>query len=214
MLFRSLSAAEFAASTLQGLNVKAVVVGENFRFGHKHAGDVHLLRALGEKHGFRVHVCAPVRLRDAIVSSSEVRERIATGSVSRAARMLGRWYAVEGEVVPGHGIGSKQTVPTLNLEPPAQLLPADGVYATHTTDLEHGTHWNSVTNVGLRPTFGGTSRTVETFLLGDLVDSPTKIRVEFLARLRPERTFPNPESLKQQIFKDVSRAKRLFRYYG
>ena len=112
---------------------------------------------------------------------------------------------------PGHGVGSRQTVPTLNLSTPAEVLPATGVYVTRTQDLD-GRQWPSVTNVGYRPTFGGTELSIETFLLAPLEgDAPQRIRVEFLRRLRDEKKFESPEQLKAQILRDVRRAQAYFR---
>jgi phosphoribosyl 1,2-cyclic phosphate phosphodiesterase len=109
------------------LQVRAVVVGDNFRFGHKQAGDVKFLRELGMRDGFDVIVHEPVVVGGEIVSSTVIRKLIAEGEVTRAARMLGRAWALTGEVVPGTGTGRKFTFPTLNLRPEKELLPARGV---------------------------------------------------------------------------------------
>jgi riboflavin kinase/FMN adenylyltransferase len=189
-----------------------VLVGDNFRFGHLHAGDTRLLERLGTEHGFCVEVIPAVRMRGRVVSSSEVRRLIGEGNVALAGRMLGRCHAVAGPVVRGHGIGSKQTVPTLNLAPAAEVLPANGVYITRTTDTEGGRSWPSVTNVGYRPTFGGDALAIETFLLEPLEGAgPRAIRVEFLKRLREEVKFDSPAELKAQILRDVGRANAYFR---
>ncbi len=203
---------QFAADVLvQALDVKAVLVGENFRFGHKHAGDTRLLRELGAKLGFLVEVVPGVTIRRAMVSSSEIRRLIESGNVSRACRLLGRPFGVEGEVVRGHGVGGKQTVPTLNLSTQAEVLPARGVYVTKTENFE-GARWPSITNVGYRPTFGGSELSIETFLLAPLDGpSPKRIRVEFLRRLREEKKFDSAELLKAQILRDVGRAQTYFR---
>ena len=150
--------------------------------------------------------------RRLVVSTSEVRTRIEGGEVSLAGRLLERPYALSGDVVPGHGVGSKQTVPTLNLHTEAPVLPHNGVYITRTTDPETGRRWNSITNIGIRPTFGGDKLTIETFLL-DAFDgaTPSRIRVEFLRRVRDERKFESPEALKSQILRDVGRAQAYFR---
>jgi len=196
---------QFAADVLvQALDVKAVLVGENFRFGHKHAGE------LGAKLGFLVEVVPGVTIRRAMVSSSEIRRLIESGNVSRACRLLGRPFGVEGEVVRGHGVGGKQTVPTLNLSTQAEVLPARGVYVTKTENFE-GARWPSITNVGYRPTFGGSELSIETFLLAPLDGpSPKRIRVEFLRRLREEKKFDSAELLKAQILRDVGRAQTYF----
>ncbi|SPE31885.1 FMN adenylyltransferase / riboflavin kinase (fragment) [Candidatus Sulfopaludibacter sp. SbA3] len=113
----------------------------------------------------------------------------------------------------GRGVGSRETVPTLNLATAAALIPARGVYVTRTRDLEDGREWNSVTNVGYRPTFGSSDQlSIETFLLDPLAgEKPLRIRVEFLWRLRDERRFDSPEALKAQILKDVRATQAYFR---
>ena len=97
--------------------MRAVAVGDNFRFGHKQAGNIQVLRELGERFGFTTEVIPAVTVRGVLVSSSELRRLVEAGNVTRAARLLGRPYSLAGEVVPGHGVGQKQTVPTLNLRP-------------------------------------------------------------------------------------------------
>jgi len=199
------------------LDARAVLVGDNFRFGYRHAGDTRLLTELGKKHGFLTEVIPAVALRGHTVSSSEVRRLLDRGKVSLAGRLLERPYALQGTVVPGQGIGSKMTVPTLNLAPGAEVLPANGVYITRTHALDLAGHgsappWTSVTNVGCRPTFGGDTLLVETSLLSPLQGAPPQvIRVELLHRLRGERKFPNPELLRAQILRDVARAQAFFR---
>ncbi|HVX67553.1 MAG TPA: bifunctional riboflavin kinase/FAD synthetase [Bryobacteraceae bacterium] len=203
---------EFARDILAArLGARAVLVGDNFRFGHRHAGDTGTLRSLGARYGFEVEVVEALPLRGRPVSSSEVRRQVEAGNVARAGRMLTRCYSLAGPVVPGRGIGSKQTVPTLNLAATAEVLPARGVYITR-THAPDGRRWPSVTNIGVRPTFGGDALSIETFLLEPLTgESPVRIRVEFLERLRDERRFDSPALLKAQILKDVRRAQTFFR---
>src|SRR5262249_1651129 len=168
------------------------------------------LQELGGRLGFEVEVIPAVTVRRIAVSSSEIRRAVESGDVSRAGRLLGRPYSLEGEVVRGHGVGSKQTVPTLNLSTPAEVLPARGVYITRTHSS--GREWPSVTNVGYRPTFDGHKLSIETFLLEPLErGTPAQIQVEFLRRLRDEKKFGSPEELKTQILKDVRRAQAYFR---
>lgn len=195
---------------VEALGAKLVLVGDNFRFGHKQAGDTQLLAELGAKEGFETRVAGAVRYRGRVVSSSEVRRLVEEGNVSLAWRLLGRPYSIAGEVVHGHGIGARQTVPTLNLSTAAQVLPLTGVYITRTSD---GSRWNSITNVGHRPTFGGDPElSIETFLLDSFEgDAPKHIRVEFLKRVRDERKFENAEALKAQIMRDVAKARQFFR---
>jgi riboflavin kinase/FMN adenylyltransferase len=157
-----------------------------------------------------------VSWRGRVVSSSGIRRIIESGRVSLAARLLQHPYALEGEVVNGRGVGSAQTVPTLNLAPTSEEFPASGVYVTRTTDLDAARAWNSVTNIGYRPTFGaGGQLSIETFLLEGLQGgAPRHIRVEFLWRVRPERKFDDAASLKAQILKDARTAQAYFRRVG
>lgn len=195
------------------LGVKAVLIGENFRFGRGQAGNVAVLARLGGRFGFETEVVPAVRCRGRIVSSSELRRLIGAGEMPLAWRLLERPYSLQGSVVPGRGIGSRQTVPTLNLAVESQLTPANGVYVTRTSDLADGRRWRSATNIGYRPTFGESDRpTVETFLLDALEGaSPERIRVEFLHRVRDERGFDSPAALKAQILRDAVRARTWFR---
>lgn len=193
------------------LQVRAVVVGDNFRFGHRHAGDVKFLRELGMRYGFEVVVHAPVMLKGEVVSSTRIRQLVTEGNVRHAALLLGRAFALTGEVVSGTGMGRKFTFPTLNLKPDQELLPARGVYITRTLlDGETSSH-RSVTNVGIRPTFNGSRLSVETHLLdysGNF--SPERIEVRFWKRLREEKKFAGAEELKAQIAKDIAASNALF----
>jgi riboflavin kinase / FMN adenylyltransferase len=193
------------------LQAQVILVGQDFRFGHKHAGDVALLAKLGVELGFQTELISPVKVRGKRVSSSLVRELVESGDVSAACRFLARPFYVDGVVVKGQGIGSTKTVPTLNIEPGGATIPKTGVYITNTRDLDSGRSWQSITNVGYRPTFDGQGLTIETFLLQPLERQPERIRVEFRLRLRDERKFESPEALKAQILRDVRRAQTWFR---
>jgi len=203
-----LSADDFVRTILlEELGARAILVGDNFRFGRNAAGNTATLSKL-----VATEIVNAVHCRGQVVSSSAVRHAVREGRVTRAWRMLQRPFSLKGEVVSGAGIGSRQTVPTLNLNPSGEVLPARGVYVTRTHDAERGRTWDSVTNVGYRPTFGGENLTVETFLLGPLDgESPRRIRVEFLYRLRDERKFDDAGALKQQILRDVGRARKFHR---
>ncbi len=206
-----LSPTEFVHDVLGGhLQPRSVCVGPNFRFGHRQSGGDHLLTELGRLQGFSVEVLPMLEIRRERVSSSRVRELLAAGRVTRAGRLLGRPYSSAGSIVPGLGVGKKQTVPTVNLAAIEEQLPRVGVYITQTRlgDTLH----ESVTNVGYKPTFGVHRLTVESFLLnfaGEIKE--TEMEVEYLYRLRDEIRFPDPAALKTQIQKDVHRAFRLFR---
>jgi riboflavin kinase/FMN adenylyltransferase len=196
---------------VRDLQVRAVLVGENFHFGHRQAGDVKLLRQLGMRRGFDVIVIPPVTYRGEIVSSTCIRKAIGEGDVSYAARLLGRPFVLTGEIVKGAGIGRKFTFPTLNLKPEQEMLPAQGVYVTRTRiDGESKTR-RSVTNVGVRPTFNGSGVTIETHLLHFSEEiAPEHIEVHFWKRLRPEKKFNGPDELRAQIAEDIENADRYF----
>ena len=214
--FAKLTPEEFAREILvERLNAKVVLVGEDFRFGHRQTGDIATLRELGSRLGFEVEPVSAIARHGERISSTGIRGLVTDGHVSRACRMLGAPFALEGTVVSGHGIGSKQTVPTLNLAPRNELLPGHGVYVTRTRDLATGSRWNSITNVGVRPTFSGSDMTVETFLLSPFDGrTPEQIEVEFLRFVRPEKKFESSEALKAQIGRDVGVALRLHRRLG
>lgn len=196
---------------LKEMQVRAVLVGENFRFGHKQAGDTDLLQQLGTAHGFEVIAISPVSAHGEVVSSTVIRREIAAGDVTQAGRLLGRPYVLTGEIVSGTGTGRKFTFPTLNLKPDQELLPAPGVYITRTLLVGETRSRRSVTNVGVRPTFDGTTLTVETHLLDFHEDiSPRRIELRFWKRLRSERKFSGPEELRAQIARDIRSANRFF----
>lgn len=206
-----LSPEEFTRSILVEKQRAVIVhVGSNFRFGHQRAGDTALLADLGRKNGFRVETLPMIKVRGQRVSSSQIRHSLSHGRVEIAGRMLGRPYALSGNIVTGEGVGHKKTVPTLNLGPVEQQLPKNGVYITRTR--VGGALHDSVTNVGHKPTFGQHRLTVETFLLnfhGEV--QAEEMEIEFLHRLRDEIKFPDAEALKRQIQQDVERSLKFFR---
>jgi riboflavin kinase/FMN adenylyltransferase len=207
-----LSPEEFVDEILvRQLSVKSVVVGDNFRFGHRQSGDVKFLRELGMRFGFGVVVHTPVVIDGEVVSSTLIRKQIAEGDVTHAARLLGRPFVLTGEVVAGSGTGRKFTFPTLNLHPEQELLPAKGVYITRTVLEGEPSSHRSVTNIGVRPTFNGSSITVETHLLdysGNF--SPKWIEIRFWKRLREEKKFSAADELREQIGKDIATANTFF----
>jgi riboflavin kinase/FMN adenylyltransferase len=204
------SAEEFAQRFLvETLRTRAVLVGANFRFGHKQAGDVKLLAELGGKNGFGVEIVEPVLVEGRVVSSSEIRQAVREGRVDDAALMLGRPFALAGEIRAGTGLGRKVVVPTLNLATEQEILPKTGVYVTEV--VLGGKTYRAVTNVGVRPTFDGQKLAIESHLFefSDTVTSGA-MTVKFLTRLRDEQKFAGPEALREQILKDIARAKELF----
>jgi phosphoribosyl 1,2-cyclic phosphate phosphodiesterase len=207
-----LSPEDFVGEILvRGLQVRAVLVGENFRFGHRQAGDVKLLRELAMRLGFEVVVIPPVLYRGEIVSSTVIRREIAAGDVAHASCLLGRSFVLTGEVVSSTGTGRRFTFPTLNLVPEQELLPARGVYITRTRLEGETVSHRSVTNIGVRPTFNGSGLSVETHLLGYSREITSKrIEVQFWRRLREEKKFSGPEELRAQIARDIASANRFF----
>ena len=203
---------EFIAAIHSSLETKGIFVGDNFRFGHKKAGTTEVLAALGNKYNFAATFLDRLTFRGKIVSSSAVRLALSECRLALAGHLLGRCFSVAGPVVSGQGIGSKQTVPTLNLRPQEGQIELRGVYVTQTFDLDNGRSWPSITNAGVRPTFGGGEVTIETFLLGPLTgETPRRIRVDFQHYVRPEKQFASAQELKEQIFKDVTRARVYWR---
>lgn len=193
------------------LHAREVHEGYNFRFGHKAAGDVNLLAQLGQEMGFDVEVYPEQTLRGEPVSSTHIRKLIAQGRVSRARHLLARPFCILGTPGRGRGYGSKYTVPTINLARYEELVPGDGVYISWT---RVGTErFNSVTNVGNRPTFGADSFAIETHLLNfhpiELTPE-SEVEICFLNRVRDEIKFPSVEALREQIARDVKKARRYF----
>jgi riboflavin kinase/FMN adenylyltransferase len=204
---------EFVREILVGrLKARAVLVGDNFRFGNRAAGDAGTMEELGRNYGFSTEIVRAISWRGRVISSSAIRRLLEAGNVSLACRLLGRPYALQGRVVHGEGRGSKQTVPTLNLDTAAEVLPKVGVYVTRTRESAGVRSWPSITNVGYRPTFNSHGLTIETYLLSSLEGAPPEeISVEFLRWVREERKFENAEVLKVQILRDVGRAQAYFR---
>jgi riboflavin kinase/FMN adenylyltransferase len=207
-----LSPQEFVEKILVNeLQVRALLVGENFRFGHKQAGDAQLLRELGKVHGFDVASIPPIMAHSEIVSSTVIRREIAEGEVTQAGRLLGRPFVLTGSIVSGTGPGSKFTFPTLNLRADQELLPAGGVYITRTLLQGESKSRRSVTNIGVRPTFNGTALSIETHLLDFFgTVSAKRIELRFWKRLRSEKKFSGPDELRAQIAKDIASANRFF----
>lgn len=208
--FSLISPEEFIREYLVGsLKARAICVGNNFKFGHEHRGNVETLKQCRDH--FELIEVPPVRVRGTIVSSTLIREMVRRGRLSHANRLLGHFLEIEGSIVPGAGRGRAVAVPTLNLRPENELIPKDGVYITRMA-LDGGSFLDSVTNVGIRPTFGEQSLTVETFVLD--FKGPGEVssaRLQFLKRLRDERQFDSPETLRRQIERDVQHTRKFFR---
>ena len=210
--FSMTTAEEFARDILDAkLHAKEVHEGDNFHFGHNAQGTTSSLKELGAQFGFAVRVYPVMMVRGIPASSSQVRALITAGKVSMARRLLGRIFSVTGAPGRGRGYGHKYTVPTINLSRYDDLVPGNGVYLTRTR-VDNET-FNSVTNVGLRPTFGDESFAIETHLLDFHpldITAQTEVEISFLKWLRPEIKFPSIDDLKAQIGKDVKVAGRYF----
>ena len=200
---------------VNAIHVTEVHEGENFRFGYHAEAGVEGLEALGRELGFTVVVYAPRIVRGSAVSSSRIRKLIATGDVSHARALLGHPFSVDSTPAPGRGYGTRYAVPTINLAPYADLLPANGVYVTTLTveASPAAETFDAVTNVGTRLTFGADSFAVESHLLNFhpiALSQDTPLRLTFLHRLRDEQRFSSTEALRDQIARDVARARRYF----
>jgi riboflavin kinase/FMN adenylyltransferase len=213
---RRWSAREFAERVLRdALHTIEVHEGETFRFGYGASADITGLSDLGRECGFTVRAYEPRIIDGAPVSSSRIRALIAAGDIGDANALLGRNFAIRSTPAHGRGYGTRYTVPTINLAPYAELLPAIGVYVTKlAVGSGEGTRvFQGVTNVGNRPTFGADSFAVETHLLDFepiALDESTPLELSFLHRLRDERRFESSEALRAQIQLDVAEAKRIF----
>lgn len=208
---REMAAEQFVSEILcKRLQAKVIVAGEDFRFGKDRAGDVTLLQNLEETYDYRT-VCIPkVTEKTVRISSTGIRKLLAEGDVSAANEMLGRPYAVFGEVLHGKKLGRTLGFPTMNLIPPTQkLLPAYGVYVTKTN--VDGQWFDGITNIGLRPTVDSDKQvSVETHLFayeGDLYGK--QVEVQFLHFLRPERKFADVEALRAAMLEDLKNAKAI-----
>lgn len=211
-----MSARDFAERVLKkALSVSELHEGENFRFGYQAEGGVDTLRVLGQELGFEVFTYLPRVLGNEPISSSRIRSLLSAGQVSAARRLLGRPFAVVSTPASGRGYGTRYTVPTINLAPYAELLPAKGVYVTSVAVGSGASQevFEAVTNIGDRPTFGADSFAVESHMLNFhplALDEQTPLKLSFLLRLRPEIRWSSPEALREQIGRDVAKARRYF----
>ena len=195
---------------VEWLHVAEVWVGANFLFGHDRAGTFTVLRSLGARYGFRAEKIDPVRYKDFVVSSTRIRRLVGEGRVDEAGALLGHHYFLDGTIARGAGRGRELGFPTANLATANELVPPAGVYAT--TSTIDGVVCPSITNIGLRPTFGDVDRViVESHIFDftrDLYDAT--VRLSFVQRMRDERAFPDVDALRAQIEADCRSARRLF----
>ena len=208
--FANLSATDFARQVIvERLGAHTVIVGDNYHFGRDREGDIKLLAKLGLEMGFKTVVAPPFLMDGKVVSSTRVRQHIMAGEVMSAARLLGRYYSVEGVVRPGKNRGKDLGFPTANIRSEAELYPREGVYAVW---VEYGERrWQGVVSIGYNPTFGDTGLTVEVHILNfsrDLYGET--IKIIFLERLRDTIAFTEVAGLQAQIANDIRAARRIF----
>ncbi len=204
-----LSAREFIQILKKSLKMCGLIIGPDFALGRNREGNIENLRSLGRELGFSVEVFPSVTLDGTIISSSIIRRSLLQGDIKKVERLVGRRFSIKGQVISGDRRGTTLGFPTANLKiEPDQALPADGVYATMVyIDRQP---LPAVTNIGVRPTFGGNERFVETHVLdysGNLLGQ--QLKVEFLERIREEKRFATAEDLKAQIIKDIEKARKI-----
>lgn len=209
--FAAITAEDFVMDILvKAIGVREIVVGYDYRFGHKQKGNIDLLKAMGATYDFKVHKVGPIQIDDLLVSSTSVRRFVQEGDLLKTKILLGRNYQISGTVVKGKNRGGKLLgFPTANLEVFDELIPAGGVYAV-TVFVDDRTY-EGVTNIGYNPTFGENPLSVETHLLDyndDLLGK--EIRINFIQRLRKEKVFKNVQALSQQISEDIKKARECF----
>ncbi len=204
-----LSAREFVQILKNSLRMCGLIVGPDFALGRNREGNIESLRALGRELGYSVEVFPPITLDGTVISSSTIRQLLLQGDIRRVEKLVGRRFTIKGQIVTGDRRGTRLGFPTANLQiEPDQALPADGVYAT--IAYIDGQPLLAVTNIGVRPTFSGDKRLVETHVLdydGNLLGQ--QLKIEFLERIREERRFATAEDLKAQINRDIERARKI-----
>ncbi len=192
---------------VRALNVRVLIVGDNFLFGSKEKGNLALLRKASKDYGFKLFAVKPVKIKNKIVSSTRIRSAIEKGDLKNASSMLGRPVTVLGTVVKGRRVGRKFGFPTANIDPHHEAIPPKGVYAVDVR-LENKTY-KAVLNIGRRPTFGvNIDPTIELHILNFKRDIYKKdVEVIFKKKMRNERRFSSIESLQKQIKIDIQRAR-------
>ncbi len=204
-----LSPRDFVRDCLRGkIGAREVVVGHSVSFGHNRAGNAAVMVELGRELGFDTTVVGPVKIGGIKVSSTKVRELIVAGDLRGAARLLGRYHSLSGRVVRGRGRGRTLGFPTANLASETECIPPDGVYATRVILGDRA--YPSITNIGMRPTFSESARTIEAHIFDFARDIyGTRIKIELIERIRPERKFDNADALKAQITLDLNKAREI-----
>jgi len=208
--FSHLQPDEFIENVLVNkINVKKVIVGQNYAFGKARKGTTELLRRRGRKYGFNVKVVRHAKVNGEVVSSSKIRSFLSMGQVFEASTFLGRAYTIEGNVIRGAGRGEKLLhIPTANITTPNELVPKEGVYAVK-IGLKGG-FFEGVANIGKKPTFGDAVTSYEVHIFnysGELLGE--HLRIHFVDWIRDQRSFPDALSLEKQIRNDIEYAREI-----
>jgi riboflavin kinase/FMN adenylyltransferase len=208
------SARQFVTLLKKHLRMCGLVIGPDFALGRNREGDAGALGRLGEEMGFTVTVVTPKKINGDVVSSTLIRQALANGDVKRVSTLIGRPFSLQGRVTTGVGRGAGLGFPTANLEVDTKrAIPSDGVYAT----LAHidGKSYQAITNIGLRPTFDGKGRTIETYIL-DYQDNlyGRQLKIEIIGRIRSEKKFESADALKQQIAEDIKQGRAILNSRG
>lgn len=199
---------------IEGLKARHVVVGQDFRFGARRAGDAETLQRLGAPHGMDATASDWLTFDGEPVSSTRIRNAVQAGELVDARQLLGRPYRLRGKIVSGEARGRTIGYPTANLEPEPMAMPPDGIYVTTLARLG-GPRWKAATSIGHNPTFGENARTVETFVFDEAAPDDldlygADVELEVLQYLRDEARFDSVEALVAQMDRDVAAARRFF----
>jgi riboflavin kinase/FMN adenylyltransferase len=205
-----LSARQFVRLLQKYLRMRGLVVGPDFALGRKREGNIDALRELGQEMNFGITTISPKKMYGEVASSTVIRQALADGDITKVDKLMGRPFTLQGRIVSGaHRGGPRLNFPTINLDVDSnQALPADGVYATRT--YIDSKAYQSMTNIGRRPTFGDNERSIETYILdfqGDLYG--LEPRIAFIERLRDEKRFDSVEELQKQITEDIERGRTI-----
>ena len=200
---------QFVSLLQKYLRMRGLVLGPDFSLGRNKEGNVAVLRALGQSMNFSLTVVPEITTNEEVVSSTAIRNTLSRGNMRKVHDMLGRYFSLEGRVISGTGRGVELGFPTANLDiDPERALPADGIYATWT--YIENQRYQSVTNIGKRPTFGESEQTVEVYILnfqGNLYRH--ELKIDIIKRLRREQRFDTIEELKKQIEEDIKQARAI-----
>jgi len=203
--FSQVKAEDFIDKALiQGLNIKALVVGENFFFGNREKGTPSLLKWMSRRHGFRLTSVRPVKMKKRYISSTRIRRAIEKGDLENASLMLGRPVTILGTVIKGKNVGRKLGFPTANIDPHHEAIPPKGVYNV-SVRIQRGIYKKAILNIGTRPTFGKAKEpTIELHILDFKRDIYKKdVEIIFKRKIREEKRFLSVEALREQIQKDI-----------